>query len=93
MKCSLEQFSKKALDIDKNYITELFLSKVAFSILSAIACLKSNNVLHRDIKPSNILLDDNGKIKLCDFGISGIMKNSLAFTFDRGCRPYMAVSS
>jgi len=43
------------------------------------------------VKPSNILLDKTGNIKLCDFGISGQLVDSIAKTRDAGCRPYMAV--
>lgn len=45
-----------------------------------------------DVKPSNILLDRQGNIKLCDFGISGQLVDSIARSRDAGCRPYMAVS-
>ena len=36
-------------------------------------------------------MDKRGDIKLCDFGISGQLVDSIAKTRDAGCRPYMAV--
>ena len=43
-----------------------------------------------DVKPSNILVSKVGEFKLCDFGISGKLVDSIARTMDVGCRPYMA---
>lgn len=47
--------------IVKFYMAELVL---------AIEYLHENGIVHRDLKPENILLDENGHIKLADFGLS-----------------------
>lgn len=46
-----------------------------------------------DVKPSNVLINTQGQVKMCDFGISGYLVDSVAKTMDAGCKPYMAVSS
>lgn len=45
--------------------------------------------MHRDVKPSNILISSTGDIKLCDFGVSGQLIDSMANTFI-GTRSYMS---
>ena len=50
------------------------------------------HVIHRDVKPSNILINRKGQVKICDFGISGHLVDSVAKTIEAGCKPYMAVS-
>ena len=61
-------------------------------VVNALHYLKSKlKIIHRDVKPSNILLDRQGSIRLCDFGISGELIDSIAKTRDVGCRPYMSV--
>lgn len=57
----------------RNEITNLptiHIRKILYYLLLAIYNCHSKNIIHRDIKPSNILLDENYKIVLCDFGIS-----------------------
>ncbi|KAM7217810.1 Protein kinase-like domain containing protein [Rhypophila decipiens] len=66
------------------------LGKIAEATLGGLTYLYSkHHIMHRDIKPSNILVNSKGHIKLCDFGVSGELVNSIADTFV-GTSTYMA---
>ncbi|XP_075230803.1 dual specificity mitogen-activated protein kinase kinase 4-like isoform X2 [Lycorma delicatula] len=91
MDTSLDKFYKYIYEKLQQRIPESILGKITVATVRALNYLKEElKIIHRDVKPSNILLDKRGNIKLCDFGISGQLVDSIARTRDAGCRPYMA---
>ncbi|XP_031570435.1 calcium/calmodulin-dependent protein kinase kinase 1-like isoform X2 [Actinia tenebrosa] len=48
-------------------------------LLLGIEYLHYHKIVHRDIKPSNLLLGDNGRIKIADFGVSDVFEGDDAF--------------
>lgn len=51
-------------------IVRIDTSHLPDEIQCALKYLHSAGVVHRDLKPSNILIDKNGHVKLCDFGLA-----------------------
>ncbi|CAB3399784.1 unnamed protein product [Caenorhabditis bovis] len=79
----------RLLKLIQQPIPENIIGVLCVSIVKALHYLKHTHIMHRDVKPSNILLDWNGTIKLCDFGIAGQLIESRAHSRQAGCPLYM----
>ncbi|MBA0708111.1 hypothetical protein Golax_020097 [Gossypium laxum] len=63
-----ELFAKVA----KGRFTEDLCRKYFQQLISAVGYCHSRGIFHRDLKPENLLLDDNGNLKVSDFGLSAV---------------------
>ena len=50
--------------------------KIIRSVLECVFFCHSNNVAHLDIKPENIIMEENYRTRLIDFGCARILENS-----------------
>ncbi|XP_044730090.1 dual specificity mitogen-activated protein kinase kinase dSOR1 isoform X2 [Chrysoperla carnea] len=82
---SLDLILKKA-----GRIPEDILGTITTAVLKGLSYLRDKHaIMHRDVKPSNILVNSSGEIKICDFGVSGQLIDSMANSFV-GTRSYMS---
>ncbi|CAN6443729.1 unnamed protein product [Victoria cruziana] len=63
-----ELFSKVA----KGRLKEDLARKYFQQLISAVDFCHSRGVYHRDLKPENLLLDEDGDLKITDFGLSAL---------------------
>ena len=69
-------------------------AKVVREIASAVTHAHEKNIIHRDLKPSNVMLTTEGRVKVMDFGIARMAKDSMTrhsmTNTIAGTPPYMA---
>ncbi|CAE7102690.1 unnamed protein product [Rhizoctonia solani] len=56
-----------------NLVEERFTGIIMREVLQALAYLHRNNVIHRDLKAANVLISSDGRVMLCDFGVSALL--------------------
>jgi beta-lactam-binding protein with PASTA domain/predicted Ser/Thr protein kinase len=66
----LEGRSLKEVIVKYAPLSSELLVSVAVQILEALRFAHRRDVIHRDIKPQNIIIDNDGRVKVTDFGIA-----------------------
>ena len=51
-------------------LKKLLLRRYFRDVIAGLMYLHSHNIVHGDTEPENLLIDSNGRIKICDLSVS-----------------------
>jgi serine/threonine-protein kinase len=64
--------------------------QVARQICAGVAAAHEQGILHRDLKPANIMIDGQGRVRITDFGLAGLVEELRRQREIAGTPAYMA---
>jgi serine/threonine protein kinase/Tol biopolymer transport system component len=75
---AMEFVAGKALDhlIGKTGLPLKETLKYAIQVADALACAHTAGIIHRDLKPANIMVAEDGRVKLLDFGLAKLTEKT-----------------
>jgi DNA-binding response OmpR family regulator/predicted Ser/Thr protein kinase len=71
-------------------VPEHVAENIILQLIDVVAHAHRHRIMHRDIKPGNIIIQEDGRLKLLDYGAAKILKEKDISATMVGSRPFMA---
>lgn len=75
---SVNTLMKPRVFLSKTGLEEKYIIPIARELAKGLKYIHEAGVIHRDLKCNNILVNEQGRVQLCDFGVSGALEPEIA---------------
>ncbi|KAJ9304280.1 hypothetical protein DTO217A2_6244 [Paecilomyces variotii] len=58
-------------------LEERFIISIARELAEGLRAIHDAGIIHRDVKAANILIHEEGRLQICDFGVAGVLQSKL----------------
>ncbi|EEH34694.2 hypothetical protein PAAG_05740 [Paracoccidioides lutzii Pb01] len=58
-------------------LEERFIIPIARELAEGLKAIHDAGIIHRDIKAANVLIHEEGRLEICDFGVAGVLQSKV----------------
>jgi hypothetical protein len=58
-------------------LDEKFIIPIARELAEGLRAIHDAGIIHRDVKAANVLIQEEGRLQICDFGVAGILQSKM----------------
>ncbi|KAI5299262.1 hypothetical protein KEM55_002395, partial [Ascosphaera atra] len=58
-------------------LPEKFIIPIARELAEGLRAIHEAGIIHRDVKAGNVLVHEEGRLQICDFGVAGVLQSNI----------------